>query len=250
MSTLTDQVVIVTGASSGIGEATARELGRRGARVVCCARRAERLHELVEAIVAGGGHAIARRCDVTKRDEVEGVVAGAIDTWGRIDGLVNNAGVMPISHIDALDVDGWDRMIDVNIKGVLYFVAACLPHMFEAGAGHIVNISSTAGRRVIPGGTVYCATKHAVHAISEGLRAELATRDIRVTIVAPGFVKTELQSHVTDERILQRWKEASAKSALTPLEGRDIAEAVCFALEAPAHVGYNEILVRPTRQEG
>jgi NADP-dependent 3-hydroxy acid dehydrogenase YdfG len=167
-----------------------------------------------------------------------------------VDALVNNAGVMPISHMDSLDVDGWDRMIDVNIKGVLYFVAAALPHMLEQGGGHIVNVSSVAGRRVIPGGTVYCATKHAVHAISEGLRAELASRDIRVTTIAPGFVATELQGHVTDERILKRWEEASKKSNLEPLQSADIAEAICFALGAPAHVSYNEILVRPTRQEG
>jgi NADP-dependent 3-hydroxy acid dehydrogenase YdfG len=141
-------------------------------------------------------------------------------------------------------------MIDVNIKGVLYFVAAALPHMLERGGGHIVNVSSVAGRRVIPGGTVYCATKHAVHAISEGLRAELAARDIRVTTIAPGFVATELQGHVTDERILKRWEEASKKSNLEPLQSADIAEAICFALGAPAHVSYNEILVRPTRQEG
>lgn len=250
MSTLSEQVVVVTGASSGIGEAAALELGKRGATVVCCARRQERLHDLVERIVAAGGKAISRQCDVTKRDQVDAVVAAAMDTFGRVDALVNNAGVMPISHMDALDVDGWDRMIDVNIKGVLYFVAAALPHMLERKRGHIVNVSSVAGRRVIPGGTVYCATKHAVHAISEGLRAELASRDIRVTTIAPGFVTTELQGHVTDERILKRWKEASQKTDLEPLRSADIAEAICFALGAPAHVSYNEILVRPTRQEG
>jgi len=249
MGALTDKTVIVTGASSGIGEATALELGARGAKVVCCARRLERLHELVERIVQRGGHAVSRRCDVTKREEVDGVVSLAMETFGGVDALVNNAGVMPISHMDACDVDGWDRMIDVNIKGALYFIAGVLPHMLERGAGHIVNVSSVAGRRVVPGGTVYCATKHALHAISEGLRAEVAARDIRVTTVAPGFVSTELQQHVQDERILKRWEEAAQQSEMTPLRSEDIAEAICFALAAPAHVSHNELLIRPTRQE-
>ncbi|MHC4976721.1 MAG: SDR family oxidoreductase [Planctomycetota bacterium] len=250
MHTCKDQTIIVTGASSGIGEATARLLASRGARVACLARRADRLESLVERITAEGGSAIARECDVTDREQIAQAIEQARDRFGPVDALVNNAGVMPISHIDRLDVESWDRMIDINIKGVLYCAAAVIPEMIERQSGHIINVSSTAGRRVIPGGSIYCATKHAVHALSEGMRSELSAHNIKVTIVAPGFTRTELQSHVTDDRILERWRAASERSKLDPLESEDIAESIRFALETPPHVSYSELLVRPTRQEG
>ncbi len=249
MSNASDKVVVVTGASSGIGHATALELGRRNARVACIARRADRIADLSKEIKDAGGRALALECDVTDRVAVEGAIETVVDTFGPVDVLVNNAGVMPLSYMDAVDVDGWDRMIDVNIKGVLYGIASVLPSMLERRSGHIINVSSIAGRRVMPSATVYCATKHAVHALSEGLRAEMAPHDIRVTIIAPGFVETELQSHVKDERVLKRWTDRSKDNPLQPLQSEDIAREICHVIEAPAHVCVNEVLVRPTRQD-
>jgi len=249
MSNASDKVVVVTGASSGIGHATALELGRRNAKVACIARRADRIATLSKEIKDAGGRALALECDVTDRGAVDDAIATVVDTFGPVDVLVNNAGVMPLSYMDAVDVDGWDRMIDVNIKGVLYGIASVLPSMLERRSGHIINVSSIAGRRVMPSATVYCATKHAVHALSEGLRAEMAPHDIRVTIIAPGFVETELQSHVKDERVLKRWTDRSKDNPLQPLQSEDIAREICHVIEAPAHVCVNEVLVRPTRQD-
>jgi len=249
MSRISDKVVVVTGASSGIGRATAKLLADRGMKVAAMARRGDRLDELSGEIKEAGGRAMALECDVTDRGAVNEAVESVVETFGPVDALVNNAGVMPLSFMDRCDVEGWDRMVDVNIKGVLYGIAAVLPSMLERKSGHVVNVSSTAGRRVMPGATVYCATKHAVHAISEGLRAEVCGHDIRVTTIAPGFVTTELQSHVEDERILKRWEERSKESGIEPLTSEDVALAICQALEAPAHVSVNEVLLRPTRQE-
>lgn len=247
MSVLANKVVIVTGASSGIGHATAIELAKRGARVVCAARRTDRLKALIRDINAQGGKAIAVGCDVCDRAAVESMVATARETFGPIDCLINNAGVMPLSFMDACKVDEWTRMVDVNINGVLYGIAAALPEMIERRSGHIINVSSVAGRKIFPGGAVYCATKHAVHALSEGLRGELASTGVRVSVIAPGLVTTELQQSITDERIKQRF--ASLPADLVPLTSEDIAAAVIYAMEAPAHVSVNEVLVRPTRQE-
>lgn len=248
MGVLSDKVAIVTGASSGIGEATAVELGRHNVKVVVAARRSERLKELVGRIKEAGGYALACECDVTDRSQVERMVQAARDTFGGVDTIINNAGVMPLSMMEECRVEDWDSMIDVNIKGLLYGVGAVLPEMVKRGSGHIINISSIAGRRVFPAGAVYCGTKHAVHAISEGLRAELAEKNIRVTIIAPGIVDTELQDHIPNDDVQKNIRERTA--AMDPLTSDDIAKAILYAMQAPSHVCVNEILIRPTRQEG
>ncbi|RMH24430.1 MAG: SDR family oxidoreductase [Planctomycetota bacterium] len=247
MSVLSNKVAIVTGASSGIGRATALALAKRGARVALAARRVDRLDELAGEIHAGGGKAIAVQCDVTARDQVEALVAATRETFGPIDVLINNAGIMPLSFMDACKVEEWTRTVDVNVQGVLYGVGAVLKEMIERRSGHIVNVSSVAGRKVFPGGAVYCATKFAVHALSEGLRQELAGFDIRVTTIAPGLVTTELQDSITDERVKERFRNLPEN--FEALTSEDIAQSVLYALEAPAHVCVNEVLIRPTRQE-
>lgn len=244
---LTDKVAIVTGASSGIGRATAQSLAKKGVRVVLGARRRDRLDELSSEIQSVGGQALSFVTDVAQRQSCEDLIRYTIEQWGRIDILVNNAGLMPLSFIKNLHVDEWDRMIDVNIKGVLYCTAAALPHMLTAKSGHIVNVSSVAGRIVFPAGSVYCATKHAVTAFSEGLRQELSTRkNIRVTCIEPGVVATELTSTITDES-LQEYVEGAKKMAA--LQSQDIADAILYAVFSPNHVNVNEILIRPTAQE-
>lgn len=244
---LTDKVAIVTGASSGIGRATAQSLAKKGVRVVLGARRRDRLDELASEIQSVGGQALSFVTDVAQRQSCEDLIRYTIEQWGRIDILVNNAGLMPLSFIKNLHVDEWDRMIDVNIKGVLYCTAAALPHMLTAKSGHIVNVSSVAGRIVFPAGSVYCATKHAVTAFSEGLRQELSTRkNIRVTCIEPGVVTTELTSTITDES-LQEYVEGAKKMAA--LQSQDIADAILYAVFSPNHVNVNEILIRPTAQE-
>lgn len=244
---LTDKVAIVTGASSGIGRATAQSLAKKGVRVVLGARRRDRLDELASEIQSVGGQALSFVTDVAQRQSCEDLIRYTIEQWGRIDILVNNAGLMPLSFIKNLHVDEWDRMIDVNIKGVLYCTAAALPHMLTAKSGHIVNVSSVAGRIVFPAGSVYCATKHAVTAFSEGLRQELSTRkNIRVTCIEPGVVATELTSTITDES-LQEYVEGAKKMAA--LQSQDIADAILYAVFSPNHVNVNEILIRPTAQE-
>src|SRR4029077_13087802 len=195
---IADKVVIVTGASSGLGEATARHLSTLGAKLVLGARRIERLQKLVADIKAGDGHAVAVATDVTKRQDLERLASIAVEQFDRIDVLVNNAGIMPLAPLDKLMVDEWDRMIDVNIKGVLYGIAAVLPRMRTQGSGHIINIASIAGIKVfVPHGTVYSAPKFAVRALSEGLRAE-AGASIRSTIISPGAVESELKEGSTD----------------------------------------------------
>lgn len=244
---LTDKVAIVTGASSGIGRVTAQSLAKRGVRVVLGARRRDRLDELASEIQSSGGQALSFVTDVAQRQSCEDLIQYTIEQWGRIDILVNNAGLMPLSFIKNLHVDEWDRMIDVNIKGVLYCTAAALPHMLTAKSGHIVNVSSVAGRIVFPGGSVYCATKHAITAFSEGLRQELSTRkNIRVTCIEPGVVATELTNTITDESLQAYVKDARKMEAL---QSQDIADAILYAVFSPNHVNVNEILIRPTTQE-
>ena len=242
-----DKVAIITGASSGIGYATALALSKAGAKVAIGARRTDRLEELQNEITQNGGEVLSQKLDVTKKSDCDSFVETTIKKWGTVDILVNNAGLMPLSFVKNLKVEEWDQMIDVNIKGVLYCTAAVIPYMREKKSGHIVNISSVAGRIVFPSGSVYCATKHAVTAFSEGIRQELSVRsNIRVTCIEPGVVATELTNTITDES-LQSFVETSKK--MNSLKAEDIANAILFAVEAPNHVNVNEVLVRPTTQE-
>ena len=240
------KVAIVTGASSGLGESTALHLAARGAKVVLAARRIDRLQKLVQDIRASGGQAIAVETDVAKRDDLERLAAATVEAYGRIDVLVNNAGVMPLSPIAKLKVDEWDRTIDVNIKGVLYGIAAVLPRMQAQGSGHIINVASIAGIKVFtPIGTVYSATKHAVRAISEGLRIE-SGRNIRVTTISPGAVESELKHGTTDAESSAGVK-AFYEANQIPADA--VARAIVYAVEQPADVDVNEILIRPVSQE-
>ena len=242
-----DKVAIVTGASSGIGYATALTLSKSGAKVAIGARRTDKLLELENKIRQNGGEVFSQKLDVTKKSDCDSFVDATIKKWGEVDILVNNAGLMPLSFVKNLKIDEWDQMIDVNIKGVLYCTAAVIPHMYAKKSGHIINISSVAGRIVFPSGSVYCATKHAVTAFSEGLRQEFSTRsNIRVTCIEPGVVSTELTNTITDES-LQSFVETSKK--MNSLNAEDIANAILFAVEAPSHVNINEVLIRPTTQE-
>jgi NADP-dependent 3-hydroxy acid dehydrogenase YdfG len=241
MSNIAGKVVVITGASSGIGEATARLLAQKGARVVLGARRTEKLEALTSAIRSEGGSADYRVLDVTKRDQMEVLINYVKNTFGQVDVIVNNAGMMPLSKLEALKVDEWDRMIDVNIRGVLHGIAAGLPIMQEQGFGQFINISSIGGHTVSPTAAVYCATKFAVRAISEGLRMEVGD-NIRVTIVSPGVTESELADSISDEEASQVMKEYR-KIAMSP---DSIARTILFAIEQPADVDVNEIIVRPT----
>ncbi|MDT8408984.1 MAG: SDR family oxidoreductase [Wenzhouxiangellaceae bacterium] len=238
------KVVIITGASSGLGEATARRLAERGARLVLAARREDRLKNLVEELKATGAEAIYRVTDVTERDQVESLAQAAKDEFGRIDVLVNNAGLMPLAPLDALKVDEWEQMVDVNIKGVLYGIAAVLPTMREQHSGHVINLSSVAGHKLFPGAAVYCATKFAVRALSEGLRME-AGDEIRSTNISPGAVATELTSTITDPTAA----EAAEELYKVAIDADAVARAIVFAIEQPHDVDINEIILRPTAQE-
>jgi len=242
-----DKVVIITGASSGIGYATALKLSKAGAKIAIGARRVEKLEELAKQITDNGGEVFYQKLDVTKREECENFAKAVLQKWNSIDILVNNAGLMPLSFFKSLKFDEWDRMIDVNIKGVLYTTGAVITHMKEKKSGHIVNLSSVAGRIVFPAGSVYCATKHAVAAFSEGLRQEFSVRsNIRVTSIEPGVVATELNDTITDES-LKGFVENTKK--MEALQADDIANAILYAVDSPNHVNVNEILIRPTTQE-
>lgn len=241
------KVVVITGASSGLGEITARHLASMGATVVLGARRRNRLDATVKEIQAAGGKALSVTVDVTNRAEVESLVQKAIDTYGKIDVLVSNAGIMPIAPLALLKVDEWDRMIDINIKGVLYGVAAALPHMLTQKSGHFINIASVFGIKVFaPGGTVYCATKAAVRTLTEGLRIETHTSKIRCTIISPGAVDSELKEGTSDAASSKMVNELYEAVAI-PTES--VARAVAYAIEQPADVDINEIVIRPTAQD-
>ncbi len=242
-----DKVAIITGASSGIGFAAALALSKAGAKVAIGARRTGMLSELEKKIKENGGEVYSQKLDVTKKNECNSFVDNVLKKWGTVDILVNNAGLMPLSFFKNLKIDEWDQMIDVNIKGVLYCTGAVVTHMLENKSGHIINISSVAGRIVFPAGSVYCATKHAITAFSEGLRQELSVRkNIRVTCIEPGVVATELTNTITDES-LQGFVENAKK--MEALQAEDIANAIVYAVESPNHVNVNEILIRPTTQD-
>ncbi|MFL6453538.1 MAG: SDR family oxidoreductase [Nitrososphaeraceae archaeon] len=250
-----NKVAIVTGASSGIGYATSLALSKSGIRVAVGARRMDRLQELEEQIVRNGDERrggegeifIQRKLDVTSKSDCDSFVDTVAKKWGRVDILINNAGLMPLSHFKNCKVEEWEQMIDVNIKGVLYCTSAVIPYMLDKKSGHIVNISSVAGRIVFAGGSVYCATKHAITAFSEGLRKELSPEyNIRVTCIEPGAVSTELLETITDESMS---KFVQASKDMERLQSEDIANAILYAIQAPNHVNVNEILMRPTAQE-
>jgi len=237
-----NKVVVITGASSGLGEAAARHLAKHGAKLVLGARRLDRLQALAKELSLSDAAVV--QTDVTQRAQVESLVDRAVQTHGRIDVLINNAGLMPNSFLERLHVEEWDRMIDANIKGVLYGIAAALPHMITQKSGHIINVASVAGHKVGPGGAVYAATKHAVRVISEGLRQEVKPHNIRTTIISPGAVATELTETITDPTVAAAMGQAYANA----IPADSFARAVAFAMSEPEEVDVNEILFRPTAQ--
>lgn len=244
--TIENKVIVITGASSGIGAATAKRLAKAGAKVVLTARREEQLQDLKEEIKTNGGEALVVVADVTNKDDMQQVAAKAKRTFGTINGIVNNAGVMPLSYIDKLKTEEWDQMISVNINGVLNGVAAVLPTLMENKEGHIINLSSSAAHGYFPGGAVYCATKAAIKMYSEGLRKELAPKyGINVTSIEPGFTSTELTDTITDDDILDMMKDMQE---MTPLQAEDIAEAIYYAMAQPQRANVNDVYVMPTEQ--
>lgn len=244
---LRDKVVIVTGASSGIGYATALALSKAGAKVAAGARRVDKLESLKIDVQENGGEILIKNLDVTKKEECDSFINLVNKTWNRIDILINNAGIMPLSFFKNLKISEWEEMIDVNLKGVLFCTAAVIPYMITQKSGHIVNISSVAGRIIFPAGSVYCATKHAVTAFSEGLRQELSQRyNIKVTCIEPGVVSTELPNTITDKS-LETFVESVKK--MESLKAEDIANAIIYSLESPHYLNINEILLRPLSQE-
>ena len=244
---LKNKVAIITGASSGIGYATSLTLSKAGIRVAVGARRTERLQELEKQIVENNGEILIQKTDVTRKSDCDSLVDTVVEKWGKVDVLINNAGLMPLSYFKSGKVEEWEQMVDVNIKGVLYCTSAVVPYMIEKKSGQIINISSVAGRIVFAGGSVYCATKHAIAALSEGLRKELSpTCNIRVTCIEPGAVETELLESITDESMTGF---IQATKNMETLRSDDIANAILYAVQAPRHVNVNEILIRPTAQE-
>ena len=240
------KVVVITGASSGLGEATARLLAAEGASVMLGARRKDRIASLAGELTASGRKALAVPTDVTQRQQVQTLADAAVEAYGRVDVMINNAGLMPQALLERLQIGEWEQMIDVNIKGVLYGIAAALPHMQRQKAGHFINVSSVAGHRVGPGYAVYAATKFAVRALSEGLRQEVKPYNIRTTVISPGAVATELPNSVSDPDAGARIRKFYAEAAI-PADS--FARAVAFAISQPQDVDVNEIVFRPTRQE-
>ncbi len=240
------KVIVITGASSGLGEAAARDLSAQGAIVVLGARRVDRIQALANELIKNGGKTLAIATDVTHYDQIKALVDSAVQTYGRIDVIINNAGLMPQSPLDRLKIDEWNQMIDVNIKGVLYGIAAALPYMKKQKTGHIINVSSVAGHKVRAGGAVYAATKHAVRVISEGLRQEVKPYNIRTTIISPGAVDTELPNTISEPDVAESLQKFYKDFAI-PADS--FARTVAFAISQPEDVDINEILFRPTRQE-
>jgi len=241
-----DKVVIITGASSGMGEAAAKYLATLGATVVLGARRADKIEKLAQDIQQTGGKALAITADVTKLEQVKNLVDTAVEQFGRVDVMINNAGLMPLSPMDRINVAEWNTMIDVNIKGVLNGIAAVLPHMQVQKSGQIINTSSVAGHKVFTGSAVYSATKYAVRALTEGLRMDVKPYNIRTTIVCPGAVKTELLEHITEADIQQANKDYVGEVGISP---DSFARVVAFAIGQPEDVDINEVIFRPTAQE-
>lgn len=236
------KVVVITGASSGLGEATARLLAQQGAKLVLGARRLDRLQALAKELNLADGAVV--QTDVTDRNQVQQLVDRAMELHGRVDVMLNNAGLMPSAMLERLHVDEWDRMIDVNIKGVMYGIAAALPVMQKQKSGHFINVASVAGHKVGPGGTVYAATKHAVRVISEGLRQEVKPYNIRTTIVSPGAVATELTNTITDPDVAAGMRQVYEQA----IPAESFARVVAFAMSQPEDVDINEVLFRPTSQ--
>jgi NADP-dependent 3-hydroxy acid dehydrogenase YdfG len=239
------KVVVITGASSGLGEATARLLSEQEATVVLAARRVDRIGALADELTRAGGKALAVATDVTDREAVKRLADAAVKSFQRIDVMLNNAGLMPLAPLESLKTDEWDQMIDVNLKGVLNGIAAALPYMKEQKSGHFINVSSVYGHKLGPDATVYCATKFAVRALSEGLRQEVKPYNIRTTIISPGAVATELLEHISEAAIQAQTKEFVSKIAVP---AATFARMVAFAINEPAEVDVNEILFRPTAQ--
>jgi NADP-dependent 3-hydroxy acid dehydrogenase YdfG len=244
MSGIEGKVVAITGASSGIGEATALLLAERGAKVVLGARGSNRLEALADRVVASGGDAAYARTDVKRREDLSKLVGLAIERYGKLDVLVNNAGVAPNSLLDELRVEDWEEMIDVNLKGVLYGIAAALPVFRRQGFGHFVNVISTAGIQIRPTMAVYAGTKNAVRTITEGLRQEAGDK-LRVTSISPGFVHTNLADSMTNPKVKSQIIDQMDKMAIPPVA---IARAIAFAIEQPADIDVNEIVIRPSAQ--
>jgi NADP-dependent 3-hydroxy acid dehydrogenase YdfG len=239
-----NKVVVITGASSGIGEATALLLAERGAKVVLGARGSDRLQALAARIAGADGEAAYASTDVRRRDDLSNLVTLACERYGKLDVLVNNAGIMPVSPLDDLRVEDWEEMIDINIKGVMYGIAAALPVFRKQGFGHFVNTASTAGHKTVPNQSVYSGTKFAVRAISEGLRQEAGDK-LRVTIISPGFVRTNFAESVTNLEVKAQLAASRDKFAMPP---DAVARAIAFAIEQPANIDVNEIVIRPTAQ--
>lgn len=239
------KVVVITGASSGLGAATARLLASQGASVVLGARRAQRLESIVQELKAAGGKALSVVTDVTDRAQVRKLIDTAVENFGRVDVVLNNAGLMPLAPLERLKTDEWDQMIDVNFRGTLNGIAAALPHMKKQKSGQIINVSSVYGHKVGPGAAVYCATKFAVRALSEGLRQEAKPYNIRTTVISPGAVATELLDHISEKDIAQSVREHVNEIAV-PADS--FARMVAFAIGQPEDVDVNEILFRPTAQ--
>lgn len=244
MQNINDKIVVITGASSGLGEAAARHLARNGAKLVLGARRLDRLKMLAKELSLSADASV--ETDVTQYDQVKYLVDHAVQSHGRVDVIINNAGIMPQSLLENLKIDEWDRMIDVNIKGVLYGIAAALPYMTAQKSGHFINVSSVAGHKVGPGSAIYAATKHAVRALSEGLRQEVKPYNIRTTVISPGAVATELPDSITDPAVGERVRGFYDRVAI-PADS--FASMVIFAMSQPENVDINEILYRPTSQD-
>jgi len=242
MSILKGKVIVITGASSGIGATTARLLANLGAHVVIGARRMERLESLASDIHAAGGSVVIQRLDVTNLNEMKSIIQLAQSRFGRLDAVINNAGIMPLSSLEALKIDEWNQMIDVNIRGVLHGIASGLPVMKKQGFGHFINIGSTGSYEVTPTAAVYCATKYAVRAITDGLRQEVLGQGIRVTLLSPGVTESELAESITDNNAREFMKEYRH----TALPATTIADAIVFALKQPDHVDVSELIIKPT----